>query len=518
MKLKLCLVVLIVVCLLSFRQALAHDAAKSPIPAEAVQAEATKLVKEVYGDEWAAAKSSTEKQALAKKLLGKADETTDDPVARFVLLRLARDIATQAGDGQTAFQAIDAMAKMFQVDPLEMKIAVLTKGASTAQKPAHHKVIAGEALKLADQAVSEDNFTAADKLGKLALAEARRAADNDLVTEAQRRITKSTDLAKAYEDVKAARLTVEKTPDDPEANLAVGKYLCFVKGDWDRGLPMLALGKDEALKALAKQEMDGAASSTEQATLGDGWWSLAEKQEGTAKKQTQGRAGYWYQKALPGLSGLMQAKVEKRMKGLEQDDSKARTDIDVHAQQPNRYAVPVKPQNNVQIVVADAKAFNEKLAKQFPVSQNKARDGVLEASSKERNWGPKEAFSGSRTGQGCNLGDSNARPSKAKRYSQAGSQGSFIATWAKPPMGRYILIFARTESGGGKGSDAWATATVSVNGGRAMPMLGMACQTVAVIDLGQIASIQRIVISIRNGGQHPGLVGLEIYEGNKGTK
>ena len=287
---------------------------KSPIPAEAAQAEATKLVKEVYGDEWAAAKSSTEKQALAKKLLGKADETTDDPVSRFVLLRLARDIATQAIDGRTAYQAIDAMAESFQVDALEMKTVVLTKGASTAQKPAHHKVIAGEALKLADQAVSEDNFTAADKLGKLALAEARRAGDKDLVSEVQGRIAKSIDRAKAYENVKEARAALEKTPQDPEANLVVGKYLCFMKGDWDEGLPMLALGKDEILKALAKQEIEGAASSTEQVKLGDGWWSLAEKQEGTVKKQTQGRAGYWYQKALPGLSGLIKAKVEKRLR------------------------------------------------------------------------------------------------------------------------------------------------------------------------------------------------------------
>ncbi len=290
-----------------------NTAEKLPAPGDKAQGEATKLIKEVYGDEWAAAKSSTEKQALAKKLLGKADETTDDPVGRFVLLRLARDIATQAVDGRTAFQAIDAMAESFQVDALEMKTVVLTKGASAATMSAQHKAIAEEALKLVDQAVSQNTFTIADRLGALALAEARTTLDKDLLTEAQRRIREVADLAKAYEDVKAARLTVEKTPDDPEANLAVGKYLCFVKGDWDRGLAMLALGKDEALKALAKQEIDGAASSTEQARLGDGWWSMAEDKEKTLKKQMQARAGYWYRKALPGLTGLMKAKVEKRL-------------------------------------------------------------------------------------------------------------------------------------------------------------------------------------------------------------
>ena len=123
-----------------------------------------------------------------------------------------------------------------------------------------------------------------------------KAREKELIAQAQGRIAEVAELVKAYEDVKAAKVTLEKTPDDPEANLVVGKYLCFVKGDWDKGVPMLALGKDEALKALAKLELEGAASSKEQAKLGDGWWNLAEKQEGTAKKQIQARAGHWYQR------------------------------------------------------------------------------------------------------------------------------------------------------------------------------------------------------------------------------
>ena len=288
-------------------------AKKTSVPADTAQAEATKLIKEVYGDEWAKAKTAAEKQALSKKLLGKANDSKDDPASQFVLLRLARDIATQASDGQTAFQAIDAMAEAFQIDALEMKSVVLTKFATAAQKPAQHKPIAEEALKLVDQAVSQDNFKVADDLGKLALSEAEKAHEKELVAQTEVRIVEVAELAKAYEIVKAARTTLEKTPDDPDANLVVGKYLCFVKGDWDKGLPMLALGKDEALKLVAKQDVQGAATSNEQARLGDGWWNFAEKQEGTAKKSIQARAGYWYRKALPGLSGIMKDKVEKRL-------------------------------------------------------------------------------------------------------------------------------------------------------------------------------------------------------------
>jgi hypothetical protein len=292
------------------------EAEKSPAPDAVTQAEAMKLIKEVYGDEYTKAKTSAEKQALAKKLLGKANENKDNPASQFVLLTLARDIAVQAEDRQTAFQSIGAMAEAFQVNGIEMKAASLSKLATAAQMASQHKSIATVALNLVDQAVAKDNFAVADELGKLALDEARKTGDKELIAQAQGRLSDLDRLTKEYADVSAARVTLAKTPDDPEANQVVGKYLCFAKGDWDKGSPMLALGKDETLKLVAKQELEGAASSTEQAKLGDVWWDLAEKQEGTTKKQVQARAGYWYQKALPGLSGLMKDKVEKRLRDI----------------------------------------------------------------------------------------------------------------------------------------------------------------------------------------------------------
>jgi len=121
---------------------------RNPVPADTAQTEATKLIKEVYGDESAKAKSATDKRVLAKKLLEKANESKDDTASQFTLLRIARDISTQANDGRTAYQAIDAMAESFQVDPIKMKMMVLTKLASVAQTPAEHKSIAAPALNL----------------------------------------------------------------------------------------------------------------------------------------------------------------------------------------------------------------------------------------------------------------------------------------------------------------------------------------------------------------------------------
>ena len=54
-------------------------------------------------------------------------------------------------------------------------------------------------------------------------------------------------------------------------------------------------------------------SSDEQAKLGDGWWDVAEKQAKTAQRSIKARALYWYQEALPSLSGLVKDNVEKRL-------------------------------------------------------------------------------------------------------------------------------------------------------------------------------------------------------------
>ena len=56
-----------------------------------------------------------------RKLLHGADESENDPTGRYILLKLARDAATQATDGLLAFEAIDKMAEQFQVDDVEMK-------------------------------------------------------------------------------------------------------------------------------------------------------------------------------------------------------------------------------------------------------------------------------------------------------------------------------------------------------------------------------------------------------------
>ena len=73
------------------------------------------------------------------------------------------------------------------------------------------------------------------------------------------------------QEYRDALVVLENDPTNPAANLAAGRHLCLVQGDWDRGLPMLALGSDAELKAAATKDLAGAArprNKPRSATLG----------------------------------------------------------------------------------------------------------------------------------------------------------------------------------------------------------------------------------------------------------
>lgn len=293
-----------------------EQSTKSAVPDDDAQQAATKLVKEVYGDEYKDAKTPEQKKALGCTLLRKAIETDKDLTGRYVLLRLSRDIATQATDGTTAFRAIAEMAKTFTIDALDMKATALRKLSAAIRTVNQHKAIAEKAMAVADKAIAKENFPLAKQLNDLALQEARNAKKPQLVVQATKRISDIERTVASFEAAQAAAKVLDQKPDDPQANLAVGQYKCFVKADWEHGLPMLALGSDAGLRAVAAKELEGATSTEAQVALGDEWWDLAEKENSTLKEQLQGRAAYLYHKALPGLSGLTKDRIDKRLGSL----------------------------------------------------------------------------------------------------------------------------------------------------------------------------------------------------------
>ncbi len=292
--------------------------AKVPIPDESKQAEAEKLIKDLYKEDYANRRPA-EKLALATKLIHKALDTKDDASARFVLLREGRDLAAQAGDISTSLMAINEMARGYAIDAFDMKMSTLSTAASSPNAPAlaAGKDIIGQALSLLEEALSADNFEAASRLLTLAETTARKASGS-LVPRVEARAKEVGELGKEYQSMKAAAATLQRKPDDPQANLTTGRYLCFRKGQWDKGLPMLSRGSDSTWQTVAKQDLAKPGEPAAQVELADRWWDLAEA-DGAHKTALRGRACYWYKQALAKLTGLTQTRAEKRLKQALED-------------------------------------------------------------------------------------------------------------------------------------------------------------------------------------------------------
>jgi len=178
---------------------------------------------------------------------------------------------------------------------------------------------------LADNAADADDYDRATELASLGLAAARKTRDGELVKQIVAREKQIKEAAETYARAKTALETLENDPANPTANQAAGEYYCFVKKDWTKGVPMLALGTDAAFKSLAIRELklsaalrgqNIAAFPSEQAELGDAWWDLGEKHDEDMKGRLRSRAAYWYRRASPNLSGLVKQKCEKRLEQI----------------------------------------------------------------------------------------------------------------------------------------------------------------------------------------------------------
>ncbi len=303
-----------------------EPAKKLPVPdKEQYQAMKGKIVK-IFQKEFAEAKTPEAKLALAVKLDVQGDTSKDDPVERYSLWRIAADGACAAGNFAMVVKIVDKIQAQFDVDGDALKLELFNAGAarSTLTTEAAHDLCEA-ALSLADAAVSRDDFDAAGRFAKLAATAAHRVKDPQFNHDVLARDREIEHLKGRYAFVAKATETLIGDPDNAAANLAVGQWHCFARGDWEKGLPYLAKGSREDLAALAKQELAKPAGAKDQVALGDTWWALAEKDHTDSKRTLQARAVHWYEQAAPSLSGLEKIRVDKQIAASKQEAAGPKT-------------------------------------------------------------------------------------------------------------------------------------------------------------------------------------------------
>ncbi len=299
---------------------------KLPVPDDAKQQAAESKIREIYGKELSGAKAADQKLGLAAKLVKQGAETGDDPDARFVLLRMACNLAAEAGELSEAFRTVDTIVESYELDPLNVKIALLAKAVEANRsggkaEAARVKSLLDIANAISDEAMAADNFEAAGRIVKIAAAAARATKDPQLIRDIAARVRELDRLKAKFAAIKKAMDALTDDPADADANLTVGQWYCFTKGDWARGLTLLQKGSDAKLAKLAGEDLGQPKEPKTQIVLADSWWELAGGEQGQVKSALQSRAVYWYEAALPKLAGLEKLKVEKRLELLSATDN-----------------------------------------------------------------------------------------------------------------------------------------------------------------------------------------------------
>jgi hypothetical protein len=293
----------------------AEAAAKVAPPDEKAQTKARDEIRRTFRDDYDAVATRPELRAkLARELRKLAVETKDDPVARYGLFCEARELALEAGDMTLYDEILTATAELYTIEVLDIRIGDLRQGAARRPRaPNAVQALIRASIDLVDDVVAADRFDEATALAVAAREMAVRLRDN-------RRIKESTAVRKDIDFFRRLRAEADQAekaladhPDDPQLNLVVGKYYCFGKRNWDRGLPLLAKGAQATLKTLAEAEKADPASAAQMLALGDQWYDAAKAVPPDIRRFVQARAAYWYQRALPELSGLTKTKIEQRL-------------------------------------------------------------------------------------------------------------------------------------------------------------------------------------------------------------
>jgi hypothetical protein len=114
--------------------------------------------------------------------------------------------------------------------------------------------------------------------------------------------------------VQKAQKVLSEKPDDPAANLVIGKFHLL---DYpEKAVPFLLKGSDVTLKAAAKAESEvDLKNSLIILEVGDLWTQAITKNK-PIRQACLDRANYWYAKAWPDLSDLYRLKLRERLSKL----------------------------------------------------------------------------------------------------------------------------------------------------------------------------------------------------------
>jgi WD40 repeat protein len=286
------------------------------VPSDADTKTATKELREVFADRYAKAKKPEEKSALAATMLKQALDDKTPPRDRYALLSEAQTLAVDAGNVSQAFDIADGIVSYFDVRTSSVQAEVVNKLESKIRNDADRTQLASVALQWAGEAYDANQFDDALTLLKTANALAPRTKSGDLVKRSASLKRDAQEAKTLYDEYRKAVAAIKDDANDAQANFVIGRYLCFVRGTWNKGLKYIIRGNDDAMKKLATEDLANPTAAEKQVALAEQWAKMSDAVAAPFKQACRGAAYYWYGKSIAGLTGIAKLKAEGELKKL----------------------------------------------------------------------------------------------------------------------------------------------------------------------------------------------------------
>ncbi|MGC4004721.1 MAG: hypothetical protein QM811_17030 [Pirellulales bacterium] len=292
--------------------------ARVPAPKPEQVAAVKKQVLELFDTQIANAKKPIDKILLGHSMAKTADETADDPAARYVLMTLSRDMLMDAGTLDQALNTAERIVEIYDVERDAERLKILAKAAERTDltKPQYETVL--EAARAgADEAAKSDRYEVALEYARVAIDVAKKPRDPKLLKSATDLAKEITALQTDFAVIAAAKESLSKDPADPAANMQLGRWYWFRKNDAATGMEYMAKTADSPLKTAALADLANPTDAASRMALAEQWWNLVQAtKDDAAKAKLSTRAMRWYMSAAEELSGLQKAKAEKRISEL----------------------------------------------------------------------------------------------------------------------------------------------------------------------------------------------------------
>jgi hypothetical protein len=292
----------------------AQEPGRLPAPSSASQRVSLNRIQEIFADDFAKARTAKQQSDLAAELIGHS-RSTDDPSDAFALLETARGLAIDACDFAVATRVLAELESRYRVNVGAVREETLREMATRGAGGALGPVVDG-LISVAAQAASRGDFNAAENYLKTATMAARKARDKQRQDAVLAELKRLREQGKAADKIMPLVKRLDADPSDRDAATLLGKHRCFVEGDWEVGLPLLARGNDAALQRLAAAELR---PTVDAVTLGDAWKTYAESVKSPDRYHATDRAITHYKAALASLTGLEKVRIEKRITDAEQE-------------------------------------------------------------------------------------------------------------------------------------------------------------------------------------------------------